>query len=154
VCVQTGKSYVLNMILPAMLRRHPHFGIGGDKELLLCRLDFEAIAGGQDYNDALRRFLTALLTWAENGQVRNAHNLLLLVLSVMTWCTLLLPIEGAPADKLQVKAAKILPLAGSPDPSKTQLIMGMVHHRAESTALFIYNLARCHASGFIGLRWS
>ena len=72
------------MILPAVLRRHPHFGIGGDKELLLCRLDFEAIAGGQDYNDALRRFLTALLTWSENGQVRTAHNLLLLTFDNIT----------------------------------------------------------------------
>ncbi len=46
--------------------------------------------------------------------------------------------QGASADKLQVKAAKILPLVGLPDPSKTQSTMGMVlsiHNAPGSRAL-------------------
>ena len=67
--MQTGKSNMLNMVLPAVLRRHQNFGVGGDNELLICRLDFDDIATGQTYSHALRRFATALLNWAAGGEV-------------------------------------------------------------------------------------
>ncbi|EIE27170.1 hypothetical protein COCSUDRAFT_64103 [Coccomyxa subellipsoidea C-169] len=68
--IKTGKSNMLNMVLPAVLRRHQNFGVGGDNELLICRLDFDDIATGQTYSHALRRFATALLNWAAGGELQ------------------------------------------------------------------------------------
>lgn len=67
--VQTGKSYALNEVLAAVVRDHPRFGNGGEREVLLCPLDFERIASGANYQGALKALLLDLLGWAVGGQV-------------------------------------------------------------------------------------
>ena len=48
----------------------------------------------------------------------------LFVSIIIVPCSSYMKRQGASVDKLQVKAAKVLPLVDSPDPSKTQSIMG------------------------------
>ena len=71
VChLQTGKSFALNKILPAVAREHPRFGLGGDRELVVCHLNFEEIAGGQTFEVAVRRSAEgAASIWAAGGRV-------------------------------------------------------------------------------------
>ncbi len=40
---QTGKSYVLDAIVPAVVRRHPEFGDGALRELTVIRINGEAV---------------------------------------------------------------------------------------------------------------
>jgi hypothetical protein len=68
--MQTGKSYALNQILPALVSCHDSFGVVEWHELLICQLNFEAIAGDTSYERMLRGLLLTLLKWASAGQVR------------------------------------------------------------------------------------
>ncbi|KXZ46325.1 hypothetical protein GPECTOR_45g95 [Gonium pectorale] len=64
--VQSGKSLVLNGVLPAVLRRHPFFGEGGVGEMACCLLDFAQITdyGTATYKERLRNLYRALLGFA------------------------------------------------------------------------------------------
>ncbi len=43
-CVQSGKSYTLNSILPALLRHNATFGVGAPKEVVVFRMSMDKLS--------------------------------------------------------------------------------------------------------------
>mmetsp|Transcript_19194 Transcript_19194/g.41453 ORF Transcript_19194/g.41453 Transcript_19194/m.41453 type:complete len:238 (+) Transcript_19194:86-799(+) len=41
--IKAGKSYTLNIVLPAIVSQHPRFGMGQPEQMFLCPLDFATI---------------------------------------------------------------------------------------------------------------
>eukprot|EP00878_Enallax_costatus_P031634 GHUV01034602.1.p1 GENE.GHUV01034602.1~~GHUV01034602.1.p1 ORF type:complete len:645 (+),score=93.84 GHUV01034602.1:385-2319(+) len=60
---KTGKSSVLNVLLPAIIRTDPIFGVCGPRELLVCRIDLKVLDPAQGYRGMLYTLLYQLCEW-------------------------------------------------------------------------------------------
>ena len=72
---QSGKTRMLTGVVPAVLRQHPFFGVGGKAEMVHCHLDFSTITsqGEATYRERLEELLRALETWAAGGAAAPAR---------------------------------------------------------------------------------